>query len=188
MSANAFDLCLPKVLAQECPFPSDWSNPKNFSNDRWDKGGATMCGILQREYDHYRKMHGILTQPVNLISKAEGYWIYEYWYWLPHAPVLPSGLDLSFFDSCVNEGSTEAIKILQVALSVENDGIWGPETAAAVSRLPTAAAVNLFAARRTAVYEEIVQASPNQRVFLDDWLRRTKEIKEASLEMTNATV
>ena len=72
------------MLAQECPYPGDWINPKNFSNDAHDPGGKTMCGIIQREYDTYRKMKGLPTQDVRKITQEEGYDIYRNSYWLPH--------------------------------------------------------------------------------------------------------
>ena len=77
-----FNKCWPFVLIEECPFPNDWSNPKNFSNDRFDPGGKTMCGIIQREYDQYRKHHGLLVQDVRKISKDEGTDIYLNIYYL----------------------------------------------------------------------------------------------------------
>lgn len=182
---SAFDTCLPYVLAEECPDPSNWSDPRNFSNDRHDKGGATMCGIIQREYDHYRKFNGSPTRPVLLCTKAEGYTIYKMWYWDPHCDGLAQGLNLSFFDACVNEGSTEAIRILQVALGEPNDGMWGPMTAAAAGRTPVAAAVTRFFTRRMAVYKEIVERSPSQKVFLKGWERRATTIYNQSTLMIN---
>lgn len=178
--------CLPFVLAEECPFPKDWSNPKNFSDDRGDKGGPTMCGIIQREYDHYRKTAGYPVQPVQRCTKAEGYTIYKMWYWDPHCDGLGSGLNLSFFDAAVNEGSTEAIKILQAALGEPVDGIWGPLTAAAAGRTPVAAAVSRFFNRRIQVYKDIAAAHPNDERFLVGWERRATSIYQSSLEMAHA--
>ena len=179
MAADRFDLCWPFVLKEECPFPNDWSNPRNFSNDRHDKGGATMCGIIQREYDHFRKVQGEHTQPVQYLTREEGRMIYRNWYWLPHCPELPPGLDLSFFDAAVNEGSTEAVKILQHSLGVAVDGIWGPVTVAAVARASPAAAVTSFAEWREKIYLEM----HDFQYFGVGWTHRTSRIKLASEEM-----
>lgn len=178
-----FEACLPHVLAEECPFPKDWSNPANFSNDPKDKGGPTMCGIIQREYDHWRKACGLPVRPVKLCTQAEGETIYKTWYWDPHCDSLRAGLDLSFFDAAVNEGSMEAIRILQVALGEEADGIWGPFTAAAAGRTPVAAAITRFFTRRVQVYKDIVEANPSQRRFLAGWERRATTIYNASTLM-----
>jgi lysozyme family protein len=182
---DRFLICLPFTLAQECPLPGDWSNPKNFSNDAHDPGGATMCGIIQREYDVWRKGHSQPTQPVIRIAEDEGYAIYRTCYWQPHCPLLPPGLDLQFFDESVNAGTTEATKILQVVLGLTNDGVWGPQTQAAVvlSVQDTTAKVAAFTDRRETVYREMA----GFRYFGDDWIRRSQEIGAAALKMAGAT-
>lgn len=107
-AAGRFLICLPDTLIQECPLPTDWSNAANFSDDPHDPGGATMCGIIQVEYDAYRKSLSEPAQSVRLISQAEGYAIYQANYWQPHCPQLQAGLDLSFFDSAVNMGANRS--------------------------------------------------------------------------------
>lgn len=184
--SDRFFKCLPFTLAQEAPFPTDWKNPKNFSNDKHDPGGATYMGIIQREYDQYRKQQGWSTQPVINISQSEGESIYLYTYWLPHCPLLPAGCDLVFFDSSVNQGCTEAIQILQVAMGLKNDGLWGNETDKAVATLsnPTSF-IKGFSARRQDVYQML----KGFKYFGGDWTRRTSEIRDQALRMAaeNAT-
>jgi lysozyme family protein len=187
MDQLRFLQCLPFVLREEVVWhdPFVWSDVRhNFSNDRHDSGGATMCGIIQREYDHWRKHQGLPVRPVELISESEGHAIYYESYWLPHCSLLPPGLDLSFFDAAVNEGSTEAIKILQHVTGCAVDGQWGPKTAAAVSDiLPTTAAATIqaFTARREEVYREM----KDFRYFGKDWEARSARIGAASLEMAH---
>lgn len=174
--------CLPFVLAQECPYPAQWSNPKNFSDDAHDPGGKTMCGIIQREYDTYRKANKLPTQDVRKINEHEGLDIYRHSYWMPHCPSLPAGLDLCLFDSNVNEAPTEAIKILQVALGIHSDGDWGPQTDAAVKAITAddvKHVIDLFTARRKVVYRE----SRGYAYFKTDWMRRATEIGAEALKM-----
>jgi len=121
-----FKECLPFTLAQECPLPNDWSNPRNLSNDAHDPGGETMCGITQREYAAYRKARGLPVKDVRKITQAEGEDIYDGSYWMPDCPTLPAGLDLCVFDASVNEGPVQANKILKVTLGITADGEWGP--------------------------------------------------------------
>ena len=177
--------CLPFMLAQECPYPAQWSNPKNFSDDAHDPGGKTMCGIIQREYDTYRKANKLPTQDVRKISEQEGRDIYRHSYWLPHCPSLPAGLDLCVFDSSVNEAPTEATKILQVALGIHSDGDWGPQTSAAVEAIAkddVKHVIDLFTARRKVVYRE----SKGFVYFKTDWMRRATEIGAEALKMAEA--
>lgn len=176
------------MLAQECPEPDDWYNARNFSNDAHDPGGKTMCGITQREYDNDRKRHGMVCRDVRQITETEGYSIYRLSYWSPHCDSLPPGLDLCFFDSSVNEGCTEAVRILQHVLDIEADGMWGPQTAAAVAAIPQVshpvqlpAIIRAFTARRETVYRE----SKGFPYFGKDWLRRSKEIGDEALKMVS---
>jgi lysozyme family protein len=166
-------------LAQEAPHPQDWTNPSNFSNDPHDPGGATMCGIIQTEYDDWRKAHGLPVRPVRELTQEEGSAIYRGNYWMPHCPILPAGLDLQFFDSAVNQGTEEATKILQVALQISSDGDFGPLTTAACSGCEDIeGVVAAFTARRLAVYKE----SRGFQYFGSDWTRRATEIGNAALQ------
>jgi lysozyme family protein len=180
-----FAACMPLMLQQEAPYPSQWGNPRNFSNDPGDPGGKTMDGIIQVEYDSYRVRKGLPRQDVRLISEVEGDDIYLHEYWLPYCPELPPGLDLDFFDAYVNEGKTQAVRILQYALGRVSDGNWGPTTDAAVKAIAdVGAAVRAFTARRKVVYEN----TRNFTRFGADWERRTSEIGAAALKMASADV
>lgn len=178
---DRFEICLPFVLAQECPLPNDWSNPKNFSNDRHDPGGKTQCGIIQREYDLWRKGHGLPTQDVRKMPKDEGWAIYRIGYWQPHCHLLPDGLDLEYLDESVNAGPTEATRILQVALGVDNDGEWGPQTDAAVklADMDVVAHIERFTSRRLEVY----RGMKGFQYFGTGWTRRANEIGAQALKM-----
>ena len=173
MLNGRFAVCLPYTLAQECPYPSDWSNPKNFSNNPHDPGGATMCGITQKEYNAWRRRRDLPAQPVERISEVEGKQIYYDSYWMPESPQLPVGLDLCYFDTSVNQGSGEATRILQRSLGVSSDGIIGPKTKAAIKAIPNVPfVIEAFTARREEVYKE----TRGSKYFLTDWMRRAREI------------
>lgn len=177
-----FLICWPNTLAQECPFPKDWSNPRNFSNDPYDPGGATMDGIIQAEYNAYCRSHNLPETSVRDITQPQGQDIYLNNFWLPHCPLCPPGLDQQVFDANVNEGVKESTRILQVALGLNNDGVWGPETATAVAAITNPAKVIIaFTARRKAVY----RMTNGFDRFGTDWLRRATQIGDQSLAMTS---
>jgi lysozyme family protein len=180
-----FIRCLPLVLREEVNWhdPFVWSDVRrNFSNDRGDPGGKTMCGIIQREYDHFRKTRRLPTRDVRLIEEWEGHTIYYEWYWKPNCSGLVYGLDLTFFDASVNMGTTEAIRLLQRTLDVPPDGLWGPKTAEAVALTPAASAVILsFSLYRLEAYR-LMSAF---HIFGHVWTSRTNRIEKASLEMLN---
>lgn len=177
-----FLACLPFVLIQEAPVPDDWSNLKNFSDDAHDPGGATMNGITQTEYDVYRKHKGLPVHSVKLITRDEAYDIYNKSYWLPYSDLLPNGLDLCFFDTSVNEGPHAAVKILQLAIGINDDGNWGPQTALAVRGISNPVLViNAFTAQRKIAYRKL----RGYQYFGTDWERRDAEIGAEALKMVS---
>ena len=168
-----FSTCMPIVLAQECPYPNDWSNARNFSNDPHDPGGATMCGITQANFNSYLAKTGHPLQSVRSISIHQGWNIYLQDYWLPHSPTLPAGLDLSYFDTCVNCGPGGANKILQAALHIGVDGIWGPATTRAVVGITrVTSSIEAFCGARAAYYRRLA----NFKYFGKGWIHRALAI------------
>ena len=180
---DRFEACLPHTLAQECPYPERWSDHRNFSHDAHDRGGATMCGITQREYDVWRKSHALPVQDVRLMKEDEGTEIYQRSYWFPECPRLPAGLDLCVFDEAVSAGPHAAIKLLQASLGITSDGMWGPQTDTAVRAIThPAAVIGAFTAHREAYYRRL----STFRYFGRDWIRRSREIMAAALKMAPA--
>jgi len=99
MAKGNFPTCLQITLAYE----------GGFSNDAHDPGGATMWGIIQVEYDKYRRGKGEPTQTVRDISHDEMEEIYAANYWNPcQCEVWPQGNDLVVWDAAVNSGVTRS--------------------------------------------------------------------------------
>lgn len=169
-----FLVCLPFTLKQE----------GGNSNDPHDPGGCTHDGIIQREYDKYRQSGGEPLQSVYLASTDEVNDIYYTNYWLPHCPQLQTGLDLCFFDQCVNEGPFEAIKLLQRALGITADGLWGDQTLAAVKAIANVPnIISAYSQARKNFYISL----PRYRYFGAGWIRRTNDIQIAATSMTEGT-
>lgn len=114
-----FLLCLPLIITQE----------GGNDDDPHDPGGRTSRGIIQREYDKYRKRHGLPVRDVWHADWDEIFDIYYGEYWLPWCPQIWHGLDLMVFDQSVNQGLSQAVKNLQRALNAYHDPGW---TAAAL--------------------------------------------------------
>lgn len=186
MTESNYVACFDISLAQECPFPKDWGNLRNFSDTPGDSGGATMCGVTQREYDVWRKRQGELTQDVRKITRSEAMVLEHQSYWLPHCGLLPNGLDLQHFDTSLNEGPHAALLILQDALNVQADGVWGPITQAAITQGNTINIVQRYTLARHAAYLRIIAAHPRDEKFEKDWLRRAQQIGNSALIMANA--
>ena len=78
----------------------------------------------------------------------------EYWGAI-HGDQLPAFLQLPMLDACVNQGASAATKVLQHALGITADGMWGPATAAAVARIAPEFIAQFTAARVMAYTQDI---------------------------------
>jgi len=104
-------------------------NEGGFVDHPQDPGGATNYGITQR----VAQAHGYMGDMRNLpMSLAIG--IYRSDYWEPiKADQLPEALRFHVFDAAVNSGPGQAVKWLQRAAGVTEDGVIGPRTLSAAS-------------------------------------------------------
>lgn len=165
----SFSDCLPFILKEE----------GGNDDDPHDPGGRTSRGIIQTEYDAWRKAHGEPTQDVWKASDAEVSAVYEQQYWEPWCPKLPPGVDLVFFDMAVNSGPHRATVMLQQALGVNPDGHIGLITLGAVQSMNPIKLVTNFSERRVAFYRGL----NTFKYFGKGWLARTSRIEAAALKM-----
>jgi lysozyme family protein len=94
-----------------------------YVNDPRDPGGETKYGISKRAYPNV---------DIKNLTLAQAKQIYKRDYWDKcHGDNLPDDVRFDMFDFAVNAGITAAIKVMQRALNVADDGIWGPKTTAA---------------------------------------------------------
>jgi lysozyme family protein len=95
MASDNFERCLAITLKWE----------GGYSNHPDDPGGPTMRGVIQREYDAWRKKNGKRPRPVKQIDDDELRTIYRDGYWdAMSCDELPAGFDLCVFDAAVNSG------------------------------------------------------------------------------------
>ena len=166
---DRFQICLPFILKEE----------GGNSDDPHDPGGRTSRGIIQREYDAYRRSKDEPIADVYQASDAEVADIYEHSYWLPWCPQMAAGVDLCYFDMAVNGGPVEATKLLQRALGVSDDGHIGQITLAALKNSNAIKLVGGFSDQRRAFYRSL-------RIFKyfgKGWLARVSTIEAAALKM-----
>jgi lysozyme family protein len=147
-----------------------------FVDNPDDPGGATNQGVTQAVYDRWRTEHGVPAQSVRLILPNEVAAIYQTEYWLPaHCNVLTPPLDAVVFDCAVNSGEGRAIRTLQAALGLADDGIWGPTTQAAALTCDPVATAGKFLDLRDNFYDAIAKAKPQLLTFLRGWHNRIVE-------------
>lgn len=174
MAESNFSTCLIYILKEE----------GGNDDDPHDPGGRTSRGIIQREYNAYRHLHGELLQDVWQASDAEVADIYQTQYWQPWCPQCALGVDLLFFDMAVNNGPHEAAILLQRGLGVSVDGHIGLITLAAAK---TANAIRLIGAvsdARRAFYRSL----KTFKYYGKGWFGRVDRIEQAAMKMAaNAT-
>lgn len=160
-----------------------------FTNNPLDRGGPTNMGITQGTLDAAFKKKIVGHNNVRALSKDEALRIYRTNYWDAHGwGKYAESVDMIMFDICVNHGMCGAAKIAQRACvscgaDLVIDGKWGPKTAAALFNLAWSNALYLskmLIIKRLNYYDKIVEAKPDQKVFLGGWCRRTRALAVAA--------
>jgi lysozyme family protein len=170
MAKDSFSLCLAETLKWE----------GGWSNDPYDPGGPTMKGIIQRVYDGYRDARGLRRQTVRKITNRELEEIYRENYWKAvRGDELPDGVNLAVFDFGVNSGPSRAIRYLQAAVGVKQDGHLGAATLAAVDKADPVELIGKITAGRRRFIRQI----KTYWRFGKGWERRCSGIEAAARAM-----
>lgn len=139
-------------------------NEGGYVNNPADPGGETNWGItravaVDNGYDGSMK----------LMQKETAKQIYKKMYWGKlQCDQLPFIVAFQLFDAGVNHGNSQAVKFLQRALSVVDDGVIGAKTIAATNALDDLQIVMLFNAERIEFYTALKTFS----TFGKGWIRR----------------
>lgn len=157
-----------------------------YVNDPVDRGGATNYGVTQTVYDNFRRINRLPQQAVRNITKAEVEQIYRKFYWddgnCEFINQYSSRLALLHFDACINHGLFNAAKILQRALSIPADGLWGPQTRHSVTlKAGDNETLKRQLEKREDFYLDIIQHNPSQVKFLRGWLYRVRRLRRKVL-------
>lgn len=125
-----------------------------------DPGGATNHGITERT----ARQHGY-TGNMRDLPLSVAITIYRKQYWsMIKAEQLPDSLRFHVFDAAVNSGHVQAIKWLQRAAGVKEDGIIGPVT--------IRAAGGVSAAKYSAIRLRFMTDLKTWPTFGKGWARR----------------
>ena len=109
-----------------------------YINNPADPGGETKFGISKRSYPD--------VDIANLtLDGAKAIYLRDFWN--PLGDVHPA-IKFQCFDFAVNSGIGTAIRKLQLAVGVADDGHWGPKSAAALADMDLNDVLMRFAAQR----------------------------------------
>lgn len=92
-----------------------------------DPGGRTKYGISQRSYpgEDIRNM---------TLERAKDLYRRDFW-WKAGCDTVPDAVKFDLFDMAVNSGVQPAIRTLQRAVGVDDDGVIGPKTMQAIGAM-----------------------------------------------------
>lgn len=111
-----------------------------YVNDPEDPGGETQWGISKRSYPNV---------DIKALTRDGAKAIYLSDFWLRvHADTMPDVLAFQALDFAVNSGIETAVRKLQAAAGVADDGHWGPITQAAVKSQSQAVLALVFMSLR----------------------------------------
>ena len=152
-----------------------WLYPVEGTTDEkvpGDAGGETKFGIDAADHPGVN---------IASLTGSEAAMIYNAEFERSHAFELPSPLCWVSFDDRENCGEREAVKLLQRALGVPEDGLFGPVTRAAAHGGDALALALRLIAVRVAFYKQLAAEQPIKSKFLPGWLNRMGSLKVAIL-------
>jgi len=156
-----FDQAFHKLLGHEGGYVDHPSDP----------GGATNWGVTQA----VARQNGYMGHMRNFpVEQAKAIYKRQYWDAI-RADELPPAIRYPVFDACVNSGAKQAVKWLQRAVDVSDDGVVGGQTLTAAR-----AAHPDFVARR--MMGERLQFMTDLKtwpVFGRGWARRIAEMLQS---------
>lgn len=115
-STTAFNTSFARLLGNE----------GRYVNNPADPGGETNWGISKRSYPHV---------DIANLTQDGAKEIYLRDFWDPVGDADPA-IKFQVFDFAVNSGMQTALRKLQAAVGVADDGHWGPVSAAALAAMP----------------------------------------------------
>ena len=168
-----FEKALKFVFAHECEYDKE-GNVRSENVDG-DAGGLTKYGIDQRSHPHVDIENLTAEQAAEIYRK-------EYWEKY-HCDKLDWPLSLTVFDVAVNMGGGMAIKLLQRVCQTHDDGVWGPNTQAAVTaackvRGPETVSLQVCV-KRDEFYKNLAESKPHLAKFEKGWLNRVEDLRKA---------
>ena len=142
-----------------------------YVNDPKDPGGETNFGIAKRSHPDV---------DIKNLTKEGAKEIYKEVYWDKNkVESLPEELWHIYFDMCVNQGKSRAVKIIQRAVngkggSLTVDGGMGPMTIAAIGK--SRVELDRVRAYRVKYYVDLVTRKPDLERFYFGWFKRALEV------------
>ena len=141
-------------------------NEGGYVNDCRDAGGETKFGISKASYPN---------EDICNLTEARAKEIYRRDYWNKcKCDYIPDALSVAQFDFAVHSGTRKAIKYLQQALGVKDDGIIGNQTIGACNRLPIKGVLENYLDKRL----EFMQRQRVWKFYARGWANRINRVRD----------
>jgi lysozyme family protein len=171
--SSNFSRCIPLVLK--------WEGGND--DDPRDPGGRTSRGILQREWDVWRKTHPGLPSDVWQAPQDQIIEIYKQEYWdALSCDSLHPGVDYAVFDYGVNSGISRSAKVLEGLVGTSVDGVIGPLTLAAAVKVDPTHLINQICDERLA----FLQRLSTWGTYGHGWAIRVEGVRKGALAMVSS--
>jgi lysozyme family protein len=145
-----------------------------YGNHPSDPGGMTNHGVTKRTWEDWTG-ESADEQCMRELSVSDVVPLYRERFWNKvRGDELPSGLDYCVFDCAVNSGPKQAIVFLQRILGVDDDGVIGPITLAAVKREKASDLIDDYSDLRLRFLEKL----KTYAVFGKGWTRRVNAVED----------
>ena len=150
-----------------------------FVNNPKDPGGMTNLGVTKKVWESYVG-HEVDEAEMRSLTPDIVMPLYKKNYWdAVNGDDLPAGVDYAVYDLAVNSGVRRAVKILQKAAGVAQDGVIGPATIEAVNDKNARELAQDVCESRLA----FLQALPTFDTFGKGWSRRVAEVEQTAFNM-----
>ena len=139
-----------------------------------DRGGLTKGGITRRAVEQWRGRQ-VTRQEMERLLKGEALAILERGFVHTNGihRVPDQELKTQIIDNAVLSGPVNAVKDLQRALKVRQDGLLGPNTLRRIDSVGGATVRQRLVVTRTLRLAKIAAKDSSQNVFLVGWLKRS---------------
>lgn len=152
-----FNIAITKTIAKE--------GGAKFTETAGDRGGKTKFGISQLSYPSLDIAN--LTE-----ERAKEIYRADYWNRIRGDEIDDQSVAENIFDFAVNAGVRTAVRLAQVVLGVEADGVSGPKTVRALNSCNPDHFFASYTLAKIARYASICNKDKAQSKFLLGWVNR----------------
>jgi len=154
MNKTKFDIYFDRLIGHE----------GGYVNDPYDPGGETNWGITKRVATEFGYIG-----PMSAMKRKQARVLYRKFFWEKYKmDIFPKCLAFQLFDACVNHGHENMIRMLQRAVDVVDDGLWGKHSQQALMQIPMEDVVMLFISERLRFFTKLKKFDKYGR----GWTRR----------------